>query len=382
MSKKVSEEEFLKRSKEVHGDKYDYSKVKYINTREKVCIICPIHGEFWQTPKDHYGKKAGCPKCGIESMKSKTSDTKEDFIEKAKKKWGDFYIYDKISYINSKTKVEIVCPIHGSFWQRPNDHLNNYGCPKCGTEKRAKSTTTPVKDFIKKLYDKFGDKVKLNENTYTNLFTPAEFICPIHGTFINKPAFVYRSKHGCPKCGYIEGGELNKLSLEEFIQKAKNIYSDFYDYSKVKYINTEEKVCIICPEHGEFWITPHSFLRGCKCPKCSASLGELQTINYLDNKKIPYIFQHSIYLDTIVKNSNLIKLDFYIEYNNKVIIIEFNGQQHYEWVKHFQTEEEFKQQQYRDEILRQYCKDNNYDLIEIPYYDIKNISSILDKYFN
>ena len=86
-------------------------------------------------------------------------------------------------------------------------------------------------------------------------------------------------------------------------------------------------------------------------------------------------------MDTIVKNSNLIKLDFYIEYNNKVIIIEFNGQ-HYEWVKHFQTEEEFKQQQYRDEILRQYCKDKNYDLIEIPYYDIKNISSILDKYFN
>ena len=381
MGKRLTTEEFIKKSREVHGDKYDYSKVEYYNSKEKVCIICPKHGEFWQIPRDHYGKKAGCPKCGIESIKSKTSDTKEDFIKKAREKWEDFYNYDKINYINSKTKVEIICPIHGSFWQRPNDHLSNYGCPKCGIEKRAKNTTTSVKDFVRDLYIKFGDKIKLNEDTYINLLTPAEFACPIHGVFINKPAYVYKTKHGCPKCGYIEGGKLNKLSLEEFIQKAKKVYSDFYDYSKVEYIHTEEKVCIICPEHGEFWVTPHAFLQGCKCPKCSASLGELKIINYLEVKKIPYTFQYPIHLDVAARKTKLVKLDFYIEYNNKIIIIEFNGAQHYEHVEYFYTEEEFEEQQHRDEMLRQYCKNNDYILIEIPYYEIENISSILDNYF-
>ena len=57
---KLSTEEFIKRAREVHCDKYNYSKVDYVNSKTKICIICPEHGEFWQTPSMHfYGQ--GCP---------------------------------------------------------------------------------------------------------------------------------------------------------------------------------------------------------------------------------------------------------------------------------------------------------------------------------
>lgn len=94
----------------MHGDRYDYSKVDYKKASEKVCIICPEHGEFWQTPNCHWLGQ-GCPNCN----KIKKLDA-ESFIKKAIEKHGLIYDYSKVKYINSTTKVEIICPIHGSFW--------------------------------------------------------------------------------------------------------------------------------------------------------------------------------------------------------------------------------------------------------------------------
>lgn len=121
----MSEDEFIRRAREIHGDNYDYSKVRYTNSHTEVCIICPIHGEFWQKPSKHlYGQ--GCPKC---SGKGKTT---EDFIREARQIHGDKYDYSKVIYIDALTKVCIICPIHGEFWQRPHDHLTGkQGCPKC-----------------------------------------------------------------------------------------------------------------------------------------------------------------------------------------------------------------------------------------------------------
>ena len=77
-------EEFIKKAIEKYNNKYDYSKVKYINNRTKVCIICPIHGEFMQTPCDHLCGVAGCPECGRELAAKTRSLTTEEFIKRAK----------------------------------------------------------------------------------------------------------------------------------------------------------------------------------------------------------------------------------------------------------------------------------------------------------
>ncbi len=119
-------EDFIKKAKNIHGDKYDYSKVKYVNSHTKVCIICPIHGEFWQTPASHLMGR-NCPKCSKPCYKYTT----EDFVKKAMEVHGDKYNYSKTNYIDAKTKVCIVCPKHGEFWQIPSEHIDGCGCKYC-----------------------------------------------------------------------------------------------------------------------------------------------------------------------------------------------------------------------------------------------------------
>jgi hypothetical protein len=109
-----------------HKNFYDYSLVDYDGTDKKVIIICPIHGEFKQTPHHHLSG-SGCPEC--KGVKQLTTDS---FIKKAKEIHGDSYDYSKVNYVNNRTKVKIICPIHGVFEQSPNDHLNKKtGCPIC-----------------------------------------------------------------------------------------------------------------------------------------------------------------------------------------------------------------------------------------------------------
>ena len=123
--RKLTTEDFIKKAKEVHGDKYDYSKVVYKGNRTLVTIVCPIHGEFQQKPSNHLSGN-GCPDCSGNKRL-----TTEDFIKKAREVHGDKYDYSKVKYVNTSTKVCIVCPEHGEFQQTPNDHLGGKGCPNC-----------------------------------------------------------------------------------------------------------------------------------------------------------------------------------------------------------------------------------------------------------
>ena len=130
---KSKKEIFIEKAKEIHGDKYDYSKVDYINNKTKICIICHEkdedgieHGEFWQRPNDHISSKAGCPKCRGSHLY-----TKEEFIKKANKVHNNKYDYSLVEYRGNKNHIKIICPIHGEFEQRPDKHLRGQGCPKC-----------------------------------------------------------------------------------------------------------------------------------------------------------------------------------------------------------------------------------------------------------
>ena len=129
MSKKTTEE-FIHEARKKHGNKYDYSKVVYLNNHTKICIICPKHGEFWQLPLNHLSGR-GCPKCAHEGNGERCRSSKKEFIKKAREKHGDKYDYSKVEYVNCETKVCIICPQHGEFWQSPNSHLIGHGCPKC-----------------------------------------------------------------------------------------------------------------------------------------------------------------------------------------------------------------------------------------------------------
>lgn len=152
--------QFIQKSRILHGDKYDYSKVIYTNSKEKVTIICPIHDEFQQAPFKHL-QNQGCPSCN----KNKKL-TNNEFIERSNIIHNNKYDYSKAQYVNNTTKVCIICPRHGEFWQTPKKHLLNQGCPKCG-------------HIISKSEEEIAEFIKHNTNfeiirNSRNIITPYE----------------------------------------------------------------------------------------------------------------------------------------------------------------------------------------------------------------
>lgn len=121
---------FIQAAKEKHGNKYNYDRVDYVHSKSKIVVTCSKHGDFKQSP-NHLLRGTGCPKCaGNEKL------TTSEFIEKAKKLHHNKYNYDTVDYVNAKTKVKIVCNLHGEFEQLALNHLSNHGCPKCGVRKK------------------------------------------------------------------------------------------------------------------------------------------------------------------------------------------------------------------------------------------------------
>ncbi len=197
-SRRLLTSEFIEKAKLVHGDSYDYFKVTYATTHKKVKIICPIHGVFEQTPAMHLSGR-GCKKCGLVNTIEKIRLSSAEFICKAQVKHGSRYDYSAVNYINSVTKVVIICSIHGSFDQSPDSHYRCGGCPKCGNIDRAKLLKKDIGEFVtyaSKIhnynYDYF-DVEYINNNTEVSIW------CHKHGVFNQKPkAHLHGS--GCPNC--------------------------------------------------------------------------------------------------------------------------------------------------------------------------------------
>ena len=440
--RKTTIEEFIEKARKIHGNKYDYSKVEYIDANTKVCIICPIHGEFWMTPANHlYGQ--GCKLCnnikryklrrktleqfikeaktihgdkydyskvnyintdtkvciicpehgefwqtpyhhlhskGCNICSGKTQKTTKQFIEEARKVHGDKYDYSKVEYVNASTKVCIICPIHGEFWQNPANHLQGQGCPACGN---VKHKTT--EDFIKEARKVHGDKYDYSKVEYKNANTKVCIICPIHGEFWQTPHMHLQGK-GCKKCSIenIVAKTTQKASCL-FEGKAKKIHGDKYDYSKVNYINAHTKVCIICPIHGEFWQTPNDHLSGGGCLKCSESMIEKTIRLFLEYNNIKYIKEKRF------NWMKLYRLDFYLpEYN---VAIECQGIQHFIKMDSYYKEFNFEEQIKRDEEKYKLCQENDINIFYFTrkeHFKYKKISSIyknnlyynIDKMFN
>lgn len=138
-------EEILK----VHGNKYDYSKVKYNNTKTNIEIVCPEHGSFFTTPDNHIMKNSGCPVCARITNGLKRRITFEKCVENFRKVHGDKYEYVKESWIDYKHDITILCPEHGAFKMKPNNHYNGQECPKCFANVSKQEMS--LRDFISSL---------------------------------------------------------------------------------------------------------------------------------------------------------------------------------------------------------------------------------------
>ena len=267
-------DKFIERAKDIHGEKYDYSKVEYVNSQTKVVIICPVHGEFYQTPNSHLNGE-GCIGCARDGFREKFAMSKDEFIKRSQEIHNDKYDYSNVEYVNNVTKVCIICPEHGEFLQMPMSHLKGNGCVECGKLMSAKTRTSTTDEFIKKAKDVHGDKYDYSNVEYVDSFTAVKIQCPIHGEFNQLPTY-HLSGNGCSECGLDRVKDRLKFSDDEFIGKCKEVHGDKYDYSKVEYVNNRTDVLIICPKHSEFSQNPHNHLMGHGCPKCTKNYSKVE----------------------------------------------------------------------------------------------------------
>ena len=284
--------------------------------------------------------------------------TKEEFIKKANKKHDSKYDYNKVEYKNNSTKVCIICPEHGEFWQTPNSHLNGVSCPKCGG-----TCVLTKEEWVAFANEIHKGKYDYSKVEYVNAKTKVCIICKDHGEFWQE-ASSHTQGCGCPICGQITVIDSKRSSKEEFIKRANEKHGDKYNYSKVDYVNNQAKVCIICPEHGEFWQTPNSHLNGVGCPKCNLSHLERSVMNYLDNIGITYDYQKRF------KWLGRQSLDFYLpDYN---VGIECQGEQHFFPIEYFGGDKEFKKVLERDKRKKTLCEKHGVKLLyfgNVPNYD-------------
>lgn len=132
-------EDFIEKAISIHGNKYDYSLVNYLSCKEKVQIICPKHGLFYQKPDTHFHSK-GCFKCGRESCGKSTVNDTDYFIIKASAIHDGKYDYSKTIYVKNRESVIITCPFHGEFTQIAMHHLAGKGCKICAMSASNKET--------------------------------------------------------------------------------------------------------------------------------------------------------------------------------------------------------------------------------------------------
>jgi len=282
--------------------------------------------------------------------------TKDDVINKFMNIHINKYDYSLVDYKNMRTKIKIICPIHGVFEQLPSTHLNGCGCNKCAIILKSNNLKLSKKDYIKRsnIIHKYKYDYSLME--YIDSYTKIKIICPIHGIF-EQNANSHLLGTGCPSCKKVK-----KLTNDEFINRSNHIHCNLYDYSLTDYKNIQTKVKIICPIHGIFKKSPAKHLNGSGCNKCKQTKGEKQVRLFLENNNINYELEKKF---KNCKNILPLSFDFYLPLHNTCI--EYDGIQHFKPIKIFGGETELEKTKLRDQIKTEYCKNNNIKLIRIKY---------------
>ena len=266
MSKRVTTTDFIQNAQKVHGYRYDYSKVNYIRAIQAVTIICKQHGEFLQRPSNHLMGR-GCRKCG-----GNAPVTYNDFMKRANAVHGDRYDYSEVSFSSVETKIAIRCPEHGIFHQRLLSHLKGFNCPKCGRVSTAEKLGHDFSRFCDDARRTHGNKYDYSRVIYVNALSNVTIACPKHGDFVQLPASHIRGV-GCPRCGNESAAALRVRTTKDYVEEAKTVHGEKYDYSCCVYKTMHHKVEIICPDHGSFMVLASNHVKGNQsgCPDCAES---------------------------------------------------------------------------------------------------------------
>ena len=369
----IKKDEIIRRAKEVHGDKYNYSLVEDSqNVLTKIKIVCKTHGVFEQTIHNHLQGK-GCKQCYKEKGR-KTRFTKEQFIDYVKNTHDDLENYDfanlpeKFDLKNYTDTIFIKCKNHGEFKIRFDDFLRGDSCPFCsGSKLTTEEYDNIMREKLTELHPELDfsiTKVSEHDNGYR-----VAVKCPKHGVKYPKFYNLLYGEGGCDECKFDKIREKRVLTLEQFINKANEVHGNKYDYSKAEYVNSQTKIEIICPKHGSFFAAPSNFIgKKSGCPICNNSHLEDEISRFLKENNVKNVPQKNF------KWLGLQKLDFYLpDYN---VGIECQGIQHFKPTNYYISntpEEKFEHIITYDIRKYERCQENGLVLLYFTYkYNFKN----------
>lgn len=337
-----------------------------INYKSSIKLKCKKHGII-EMRASVLISGSMCRKCSDEKRSNK-SIILSRFIEK----YGDEYEYDISNYKNNSSKIKITCKKHGDFYTSSISHLEGVKCNMCNKENYIITDDEIIKrtrKYIESCKLVYGDKYDYSKVKYIRSDKKIIIICRKHGEFQVRASNHLYSNCECRRCRFDKWSNSFCLTTEEFVNSVSKIHGNFYNYSKVEYINSKTKVEIICPKHGSFFQRPHDHKNNAAgCPDCNFSHGEKLISNILDELSIKYTTQKS-FEDCL--HINLLSFDFYLDNLNK--IIEYDGVQHYEPIEIFGGVKSFNIRKVRDNIKNEYCIKNNIPILRIPYFNIDNM---------
>ena len=423
----TNREEFLKRARSLHGNKYCYDRVEYVNARTPVEVICLKHGSWMVVPYAHAPpnrmRGTGCPRCAGHHR------TKADLVVEASAIHGAKYDYTKTIFRGSAKHFEVYCPKHNKTWSTTwHSHITQaHGCQQCGAER----------DFDLDAFIQRASQLHKNRYDYSQVMewggwhSPIPLGCRTHGIFWQRPTVHIYLQGGCPRCAAQVRGIEARDNTADFIRKSRAVHGDKYDYSRTEYVSDSEEVKIFCRQHGEFTqradhhkrgagcsmchfeameqersYTFDDFLklaedthlgryeydasswtgyleklnikcpshgwfmqsaaghaRGSGCPSCQESRGERDIARYLETLGITYERQKKF--STCIDRRSL-PFDFYVPDLN--LLIEYDGEQHYmDSGRGIFTNDDIVSIKRRDRIKTEFCAASGINLIRIRY---------------
>lgn len=349
MSRRLSNEKFRELAENKFPGQFLYERMDYTGKRNDVVITCKVHGDFKVNAWTFIRSSTGCLLCGSDLAKT-------TFLEKSKMAHGDKYRYHHVKYVNTTTKVEVECPKHGLFWTVPWLHYDRgVGCMDCFKERNRLNVDT----FIARSEKLHSGKYDYREVEYVSHTTPVKIHCPTHGPFTQEPR-VHLSGSGCSDCS----SEQSRSNTEEFIRKGREIHGERYNYDRVVYKTSKEKVEIVCLKHGPFWVKPNGHLASTNgCPRCKESTGETRIRTFLEKSGLEFVQEYRI-------EPYKYRYDFYLPGHN--LLIEFHGKQHYVPVLIFGGLDYFNQTVENDQRKIEIAKDAGLHLTVIDYHKLKD----------
>jgi DNA-directed RNA polymerase subunit RPC12/RpoP len=300
----------------------------------------------------------------------------DTFVENMKEKYGEKYDYSKIIYVNSKTRITIICNKCGNQW----DILplnNHFGCRNCQYKMLPQNKPLDHDKFVEQARSIHGDKYEYISSYISNK-KKIKIKCNKCQNIFEQRASSHLDGCGCRICKYQNLKQNRPMEYNLFVTRCKAIHNEKYDYCD-DYNGLKNKIKIYCRKHEEHFYQNAGahLLKGQGCPKCMYSKGEESIAKFLCKQKIDFIPQKRF---DECKDKIALSFDFYLPNYNTCI--EYDGELHYYAVSHFGGEKALKKTQQHDNIKTVFCDKNKINLIRIPFFNNKDISSILSKALN